>query len=230
MKDPRARTPLTRDRILRTALELADREGLAAISMRRIGEVLGVEAMSIYHHVANKAAVLDGIFEIVLGELPTAEQPPSWQTALQDRARALRSVLRTHPHVLPLFASRPAITPASLAKLESTLAILRSAGFTVEQALLAFQSLFAFVLGHTIVAYSPRDDGAAAHPAYAALSQADYPHLVEAAPVLDRYDFDREFELGLEAMVLGLDVQRTRQRSRRAVARSPGRAKTPRAR
>jgi AcrR family transcriptional regulator len=228
VKGPRDRTPLTRDRILRAALAIADREGLAAISMRRIGEALGVEAMSIYNHVANKAAVLDGIFETVLGELPAAEPPRSWQTALQDRARALRAVLRTHPHVLPLFATRPAVTPASLTQLEAALTILRRAGFTVEHALLAFQSLFAFVLGHTIAAYSPRSSGEAAHPAYAALSKADYPHLVEAAAVLDRYDFDREFELGLEAMVLGLGAQRARRRRARADARSTDHEKEPR--
>src|SRR5258707_13922848 len=104
--------PLTRERILSTALAIVDREGLDAISMRRIGEALGVEAMSIYNHVANKAAILDGIFETILGELPVAKPASSWRLGLQARARAFRSGLRDHPNALPLFSPRPAVTPA----------------------------------------------------------------------------------------------------------------------
>src|SRR5262245_13473224 len=103
--------------------------------MRRIGDELGVEAMSLYNHVANKAAIVDGIFEAGLAELPAAKRAPSWQAALRDRARALRAVLRAHPYTLPIFATRPAVTPASIAHVEAVLDVLRSAGFSAADAL-----------------------------------------------------------------------------------------------
>ena len=87
MKTSGKRQPLSRERILRSALAIADREGLEALSMRRIGEALGVEAMSLYNHIPNKAAILDGIFETVLAELPGMKRTASWQRALRDRGR-----------------------------------------------------------------------------------------------------------------------------------------------
>jgi len=135
VKNPPKREALSRERILRTALDLVDREGLEAISMRRVGEELGVEAMSLYNHVANKAAILDGIFETVLAELRAPKRSPTWQAALGDRARALRAILRAHPNALPIFATRPAVTPASIAHVEAVLAALRDAGFSADDAL-----------------------------------------------------------------------------------------------
>jgi len=212
MKQPTKREPLTRDRILRAALAIVDREGLEAISMRRIGEALGVEAMSIYNHVANKAAILDGIFETILGELPVAKPSSSWRLGLQERARAFRSVLRDHPNALPLFATRPAVTPASITLVEDGLALLRRAGFTAEHALMAFQSLVAFVVCHAIASYAPDPSDAISEPAYDELSEAQFPHVREVAKLLITYDVEQEFEVGLEAMLAGLESQRTQTR------------------
>ena len=215
MKPPTRREPLTRERILQAALAIVDREGLDAISMRRIGEALGVEAMSLYNHVANKAAIFDGIFEAILAELPPAKPPDSWRRGLDERARAFRSVLRAHPHALPLFATRPAVTPASIAFVEEGLALLRRAGFTAAHALMAFQALVAFVVGHTLASYAPGPADAISEPAYDALSEAAFPHVRAAAKLLVTYDVEREFEFGLEAMLTGLEAQR-RQAPRRA--------------
>src|SRR5258706_12286391 len=93
-----SRVALSRERVLEAALQIVDEEGLEAISMRRLGEALGVEAMSLYNHVENKAAILDGVFERVLSELPPAKRTGSWKAALKERARALRAVLRKHPN------------------------------------------------------------------------------------------------------------------------------------
>src|SRR5262245_26008166 len=120
---------LSRERILKAALAIVDREGLDAISMRRVGDALGVEAMSLYNHVANKAAILDGIFESILEELPVAPRASSWRAILRERARSLRAVLGRHPNALPIVATRVAVTRVSLAYLETILALLRVAGF-----------------------------------------------------------------------------------------------------
>ncbi len=203
-KTPAGRAPLSRERILRAALALVDREGLEAISMRRIGEELGVEAMSLYNHVGGKAAILDGIFELVLAEMPPARRASSWQAALRGRARALRAALRAHPHALPIFATRPAVTPASLAHVEAVLEVLRSAGFSASDALSAMQVLVAYVVGHTVAAHAPERPGEGADPAYARLSEEAFPRVREMARLLADHDVEREFELGVEALLVGL--------------------------
>lgn len=207
----RQREPLSRERILATALALVDREGLDALSMRRVGDELGVEAMSLYNHVANKAAMLDGIFEAVLAELPEPKRSSSWKTALQDRGRALRKVLANHPNALPLFATRPAVTPASIAHVESALEVLRSAGFEVKEALGAFQVLVAFVVGHTLATCSQQGAMGGVNESFPAYEKLDenFPRVKELAKVLPRYNVDTEFELGLESMLLGLEVRRS---------------------
>jgi AcrR family transcriptional regulator len=201
------REALSRERVLEAALAVVDREGLDAISMRRVGDELGVEAMSLYHHVANKAAMLDGIFETVLGQLPPARRAASWRAALRDRARALRAVLRAHPNALPLFATRPAVTPASLAHVEAALGVLRTAGFSARAALGALNVLSAFVVGHTVAAYAPRRADEAPRPAYDALGEGGFPRVREAARLLATHDVEKEFELGLEALLTGLEAR-----------------------
>jgi TetR/AcrR family transcriptional regulator, tetracycline repressor protein len=203
MPKPAKRGALSRDRILAAALGIVDREGLEAISMRRLGEALGVEAMSLYNHVGNKAEILDGVFEAVLAELPPLSRAGSWTAVLKRRARSLRDVLRAHPNAIPLFATRPAVTPASLAQVEVALDVLRTAGFSAREALSAFQVLVAFVVGHSIATHAPTSD--ASSPAYDRLDPTEYPRLREIAPLLATHDLDAELELGLEALLAGLE-------------------------
>jgi AcrR family transcriptional regulator len=216
MKPALKREALSRERILATALGIVDREGLDAISMRRLGEELGVEAMSLYNHVTNKAAVLDGIFETVLAELPAPRRSASWQSALKDRARALRVVLCAHPNTLPIFATRPAVTPASISHVEEVLDTLRSAGFSANKALSTLQVMVAFVVGHTIAAYSPRKPDEVSRPLYGQLSPEKFPRVREAALLLESHDIEKELEFGLDVMVAGLEATlRIRQPARR---------------
>lgn len=214
MKAPAQREALTRQRILGAALEIVDRSGLDAVSMRRVAEALGVEAMSLYNHVDSKAALLDGVFERVLAGLPPPRKSATWAHALRHRARALRAALRAHPNALPLFASRPAVTPASLAHVEAVLADLARAGFTPDDALSALQVLVAYVVGHTVSSHAPRPPGAEAVPAYEGLSEADFPHVRAAARLLASHDVEKEFELGLGALLAGLDARSGRRRPR----------------
>lgn len=201
--------PLSRARILDAALAIVDEEGLAALSMRRVGEALGVEAMSLYNHVANKAALLDGVVERVLRELPPPRRSATWQLALRERASAFRAVLRAHRHALPLFATRPAVTPASIAELEVVLEILRAAGFRPSAALTAMQCLLAFVIGHTLATTESGPAEERSVVAYEALAAA-FPRVREAARLLPSRDVDKEFLSGLSALIDGLERQRAR--------------------
>jgi AcrR family transcriptional regulator len=207
-KKPPANEPLSRDRVLAAALDLLDREGLEGISMRRVGDALGVEAMSLYRYVPSKAALLDGLYEAVLAELPAPPPAKHVGSVLRERSLALRSTLRAHPHALPLFASRPAVTPASIAHVEFVLETLARAGFSPSRALDVLQVIFAFVIGHTLISYSPRRSDETSYPHYAALREEAFPRVREAALTLDRHDAEAEFELGLSALFAGLGLDR----------------------
>jgi len=204
------REGLSRERILRAALGIVDREGLDALSMRRVGEELSVEAMSLYNHVENKGALLDGVFETILGELPTAALAAEWPANVRERACALRSVLRAHPNALPLFATRPAVTPASLVYVEGALRELRAADFAPREALSAFQVLVAYVVGHTATTCAPVASEPGGRPAYARLDELSFPRVREAARLLPTHDVEVEFGLGLDAMLAGLAPLRNR--------------------
>lgn len=192
---------LGRERILARALAIVDKDGLGALSMRRVARELGVEAMSLYHHVANKAALLDGVYELVLSELPAWRRRTPWQASFRERARALRAVLAAHPNTLPLFATRPAVTPAALAHLEAALAVLSAAGWLPNEALAAFQALLAYVVGHAMQTFAAASPDAA-NPRYDQLPADKFPNI--RALSWER-DLDAEFELGLDAMLAGLD-------------------------
>jgi TetR/AcrR family tetracycline transcriptional repressor len=202
-----ARPALTRERILQAAVALVDTDGLDTLSMRKLGAALGVEAMSPYHHVPNKAALLDGIYETVLAELPLPQEG-EWASVLRERARAFRAVLAAHPRVIPLFAARPAVTSASLHHLEHGLSVLRRAGLSPLDALSAFQVTLAFVLGHALTSFASLagDEGAGVN--YDDLDAQRFPRVVEAARVLAQQDVSREFELGLDLLVQSIDRMR----------------------
>jgi TetR/AcrR family transcriptional regulator, tetracycline repressor protein len=203
------RSPLSRERVLQAAVAIVDKEGLAAISMRRLGEELGVEAMSLYNHVASKAAILDGVIEVILGELPAPRRSASWRLACRERARALRAVMRAHPNALPLFVTRPAVTPVALGHVEYTLDLLRRGGFSPDVALGAMQAMVAYVVGHAMASYAAQPTDEESVPQYDRLDEKEFPRVREAARLLPRHDLEAEFELGLEAMLAGLELRLT---------------------
>ena len=187
------RPPLTREVILDQAIELLDRDGLAALSMRRLGDALGVEAMSLYNHVANKAALLDGIHERIL--LSLDEPPPkarrSWQAFSRHQAHALHRALVAHPHAISLFATRPASTPAAIAQLSRYLEVLTSAGFRLLDAISVVQLTAQLVVGHVMWTSS------------VATIEVSTPPSAKLAQALDRWDPDRELTLGIDALLHG---------------------------
>ncbi|NOU32577.1 MAG: TetR family transcriptional regulator [Polyangiaceae bacterium] len=201
MSRSKNREPLTREAILTAALRLVDDEGLAALSMRRVGDALGVEAMSLYNHVPSKAALLDGLYErIVSGVLP-ARKARSWRDHLRHQAAGLRAALALHPHAIPIFAARPAVNLGALRRLEGNLAVLREAGFSPMASLQMVQIVFAYVVGHALWSLSPRTDAVQVN--YTELDPQELRHVREAAEGLSAYDAEAEFALGLDALLRG---------------------------
>ena len=181
--------------------------------MRRLGAELGVEAMSLYNHVPSKAALLDGMVETILGEMPSPGAGGSFSERLAAMARAFRRALRAHPGALPLFAMRPAVTPASLRHVESALGVLRSAGFSPDESVSALQVLVTFVVGHTLSQVGRTAGDEASRPRYEELSREEFPHLTEIAPQLSSHDGELEFEFGLDAFLTGLRAKARRRTS-----------------
>ena len=190
------RKPLTRDAILEAAIALLDRDGMAGLSMRRLGAALGVEAMSLYHHISSKDALLDGIHERILLSLEPPAQARSWQAFARHQAHALHRALVAHPHAIPLFATRPAATPAAIARLDRYLEVLLRAGFKPLDALSVVQLVAQLVVGHAM--WSLAADGMT-------LAVAAPPHVQQIERVLADWDPDRELALGIDALIRGFE-------------------------
>lgn len=201
MSDTRLR--LTRERILRAAIALVDEHGLDALTMRRLGTALGVEAMSLYNHVPNKAALLDGIYEILAAEIPQ-NNLGGWPDVLRARANALRSVLSEHPNAIALLATRPAVTQGSLHHLESGLDVLVCAGLPLVDALAIFQNVRSYVIGYAITTLAPPAGGNLLDVDYRSLDAQHFPRVTAAASLLERYDSDAEFIQGIEILIAGI--------------------------
>ena len=209
---PASRPPLTKDRILRAAVAVADREGLGALTMRRLGAELGVEAMSLYKHVANKDAILDGVVEFIVRQIEVPRDGAAWKDALRLRAISAREVLAGHSWAIGLLEARGSMGPATMRSLDTMLGILRSAGFTIEDAAHAIWLLDSYVYGHVIQETSlpPRETESTGPDL-----EGDYPHLVELLEQASRSGFsvDAFFGYGLERILDALE---------RTVAEVPG--------
>lgn len=197
----RDRPRLTRDRILRAAVVVADREGLGALTMRRLGAELDVEAMSLYKHVANKDEILDGVVEGLVGEIGVPAQGTPWRDAMRQRAHSTRQVLAGHSWAIGLLESRGVMGPATMHSLDRMLGILRAAGFTVEDAVHAIWLLDSYVYGHVIqqTSLAPRET----QPGGIDLG-GDYPHLAELLGRAAGFSLDGEFEYGLQRIIEAL--------------------------
>ena len=213
-RDAEPRRPLTKERVLHAAVDLADRDGLGALTMRRLGTELGVEAMSLYKHVANKEEILDGIVGVVIGEIEIPSDGADWRESMRTRAISARQVLSRHSWAIGLFESRDAMGPAVMHYLDAILGNLRSAGFSLEHAAHAFWLLDSFVYGHVIqeASMSSRTVGEAAGSTSNLDETAieEYPNLLEVAQdaVRSGYSLDKEFEFGLELILDALSEHR----------------------
>jgi AcrR family transcriptional regulator len=215
----RSRTSLSRARILETAMELADRAGVHAVSMRKLGASLGVEAMSLYNHVANRDDLLDGMVDLVFGEIRPAEPGEDWRSTLRARYLSTRRVLARHRWAIALMESRANPGPATLRHHDAVLGSLRAGGFTLPQAARAYSVLDSYVYGFALTetALPFEDEGEIAEMADAMLARFpadEFPHLAEftAQHVMQPgYDYGDEFERGLDLILDALDRLRTAQ-------------------
>ena len=199
------RRPLSRRRILEAAVRFVDREGLEALSMRKLGSELGVEAMSLYNHVPNKGALLDGMVEVLLDELEVSPEDEGWERRVREAYRAFRRLAHEHPNVFPLLITRPPDTMDGVWLVEEFLKTLRGAGFEPETALYAFRTLSSYASGYAMAEIR----GFAMEPAGArlgavTLSADDFPHIHELDASLREVDHDAEFEFGLDLILTGL--------------------------
>lgn len=209
-----AYVPLDRARILAAALRLMDEDGLDALSMRRLAAELDVEAMSLYHHVPGKAALLEGLAEVVLGEVRLARSgsspgggAPSGPEAVRAVARALRANAHAHPNAIPLLGSLGLGSPAARHHTEDVLERLGAAGFAPQAAFTAFLLLRSYVLGYVLWEVrhaAARSAGMIPPTEIGALEAADLPHLAPIATFITSFDRDAEFERGLDVIVAGL--------------------------
>jgi AcrR family transcriptional regulator len=215
-----ARAPVTRERALRTALALADAHGLGAVTMRRLAEELGVEAMSLYHHVPNKDAILDGMVDLVFEEIERPRPDLEWKSALRRRTKSVREVLIRHPWALRILETRTSPGASTLAHHDAMLGCLRAAGFSVPLAGHAYALLDSFIFGfvHTELALPFRtteETHEVAGAIFDALPPGAFPHLVELTRehvLQPGYAFANELDFGLELILEGLERALARER------------------
>jgi AcrR family transcriptional regulator len=224
-----ARVPLSKERVLGAAVKLADEGGIDALTMRNLAHALGVEAMSLYYHVASKDEVLDGIAEVILGEIhevvSTIEGPPDgvdWKTAMRQRILSARQVLLRHPWAAGVIETRTAMSLEAVKYFDEVLGLFRAGGFSYDMAHHAMHALGSRALGFTQELFEPDNADAGDEQATAMLEQmADkIPHIVEMLMEVSHGDPEStlgwcddqvEFEFGLDLILDGLE--RLRQTS-----------------
>jgi len=227
-----ARVPLSRDRVLRAAIGIADEGGLESLSMRKLAQELGVEAMSIYYYVANKDEILDGILNFVITEFELAVGGPDWKAAIRRSAVSAHDVLMRHPWACNLMMSVKRVAPARMRYMESLLRRLREAGFSANMTHHAYHALDSHIIGSTLwqAGYSSNTDLEDVAKTFVMKTLRDYPYLAEHAKEhmsrSKRTDVP-EFEFGLDLILDGLEKVRTTRPGSRARTNTP-RARRPR--
>lgn len=207
------RQPLTRERVLEGALDLADRIGVEALTIRALAHELGVKPMTIYHHVAGKEAILDGMVDLVFAEieLPTGD---GWKSALRRRCVSAREVLRRHPWAPPLMESRTNPGPATLRHHDAVLACMREGGLSLQMtahaAAVLDSYLYGFALQEANLPFGGGEQiGELAEQIVSAMPEGEYPAMVEFTRdhvLAPGYSFGRSFEFGLDLLLDGLEA------------------------
>ena len=206
---------ITRELVLITALELIDRDGADALSMRRLGAALDRDPMILYRHAPGKAALLDGVVETVLAQLRVDPADPDWAAQLRAVAREYRALALAHPNVVPLLVTRPLATPlalrprGTLRPLEDILALLTRAGFSGSDSLHVYRALFGFLNGHVLnelqeLVENPDETDDLLRLGLHRLPIGEFPLLRGLAHALASYDGGAELERGLDILLTGL--------------------------
>jgi AcrR family transcriptional regulator len=207
--------------VLQAAVALADEGGIESLTMRKLGQALGVEAMSLYHHVANKDALLDGMVDLIFGEIDLPADGAGWKAAMRQRAVSARAALRRHPWAIGLMESRSSPGPANLRHHDAVIGCLRRAGFSVALTAHAYSLLDSYVYGFALQEAglpfdTPEETAELAQTMVAGFPADAYPHLTELAVehvLQPGYDYGEEFEFGLDLILDGLERAATQSSS-----------------
>ncbi len=218
------RVPLSRERVLHTAIQLADQGGIESLSMRKLGQELGVEAMAMYYHFANKDDIIDGIVDLVFSEIDLPAAGADWRAAMRQRAISVRDALLRHRWAIGLMESRRNPGPANLRHHDAVIGSLRAGGFDIAMAAHAYSLLDSYIYGFALTTMNlPFDTSEevaeVAQGMLGPFPMNEYPHLVEMLTdhvMTPGYDFGDEFEYGLDVILDGLE----RARGRTAIRRS----------
>lgn len=210
---PARRAPLTKARVLAAALKLADAGGLEALSMRKLGQALGVEAMAVYYHFANKERVLDGIVDLVFAEIDLPAVGADWKTAMRQRAVSVRDALLRHRWAIGLMESRTNPGPANLRHHDAVIGCLRAAGFDMAATATAYSLLDSYIYGFAMTKMNlPFEDTAdiveMSETMLAPFPPGEYQNLADFITehaMKPGYDFANEFEVGLDVILDGLE-------------------------
>ena len=210
-RDSDNRAPLSRERVLRAAVDLADEGGLETLSMRELGRRLGVQAMSLYNHVANKEDVLDGMVDLVVGEIELPASEADWRESMRLRAVSALKAFRRHPWATVLIDSRLGGGSGRLRYFEAVIRGLRRAGFTTELAARAFSLMDSYIYGFCRqslnISSAESEDADVAEAFLRILPANEYPYLAEVAAMQAAkpgYDEESDFEFGLNLILNGL--------------------------
>jgi AcrR family transcriptional regulator len=204
---------LTRERVLRAGLALADEHGLEWLSMRKLGQALGVEAMSLYHHVANKEDLVDGMIDLVFAEIELPAPDGDWKAAMRSRALSARGVLSRHRWANGLMESRTTPGAANLRHHDAVIGCLRNAGFPIALVAHAYSALDSYIYGFALQERAlpfdtPEQTAELAQAIMSRFPANEYPHLAAlmSEHVLQPgYDYAEEFAFGLDLLLDGIE-------------------------
>lgn len=204
---------LTADQVIEGAVRLADRIGADALTIRKIAEEIDVKPMTIYHHVPNKEAIIDGMVDAVFAEIELPPTDQDWRSSILVRCKSMRQVLTRHPWAAPLMETRTTPGPATLRHHDAVLGCFRGAGFSLELTGHAYAVvdafLYGFALQETTLPATSGDDMAELAGSIAEQMPADlFPHLAEFTTdyvLQPGYDFGEEFDVGIELILDGLE-------------------------
>jgi AcrR family transcriptional regulator len=210
------RAPLSRERVIVEAVALADENGIGTLTMRSLADRLHVEPMSLYHHVANKDEILDGMVDVVFRDVELPSTQAEWKTAMRDRAASARDALRRHPWAIGRMESRLTPGPATLRHHDAVIGCLRSAGFTIELAAHAYSAIDSYLYGFAMQELNlpfttPEETAAMAATFLDHFPAEEYPHLAELTTehvLQPGYDYGDEFDFGLDLILDGLERAR----------------------
>ena len=206
--------PLTAARVLAGAINLADRIGIEQLTIRKLAAELEVKPMSIYHHVPNKEAIVDGMVDLVFSEISRPPSDTDWKAAMRQRSLSAREVLARHPWAAPLMESRTAPGPETLHHHDAVIGCLRRGGFSIEMTAHAYALIDSYLYGFALQevnlpATSGEELAELARSIIEPLPTGEYPHLMELAAehiMQPGYDFGSEFEFGLDLILDGLEA------------------------